>query len=205
MRRARFVGRGLALSLRRVAAPAGLCCLLLAGCEGGIHRRGEQQLSLVGTWGHPIKDDVGWPDGEGRAEDAAAVLGYHYFVADRFAVGAAITPYRIYNQSDGDAWTGELQLGVRYFFLDFDVGDVPVGLFAEVWGGMFHGPRSVPESGSHTNFTQDTGAGFEARLTENVSWITGYRLRHLSNWGAFGNDNPSQNDHTVFTGIAISW
>jgi hypothetical protein len=38
-----------------------------------------------------------------------------------------------------------------------------------------------------------------------VSWISGYRMKHLSNADLFGDDNPAQNDHHIYTGLAFSW
>src|SRR5262245_46150363 len=185
---------------------AALLPVLLTACTGGLHRAGEQQITLLGSTDHPIKGDVGfWPYGEGRADNAGVALAYNYFATDRFSIGAAITPYRVYNQSDGDVYAGELQIAARYYVADFKLGPAAVGVFGEILGGMMQSAKSVPETGTHTNFTQDTGLGVEIKLTDNVSWISGYRLRHLSNCYAFGPDNPSQNDHQVYTGIGISW
>lgn len=175
-----------------------------AGCHGGLHRQGEHQLSVSGSFGTPIKGDVIWPDGDGRADNAGVTLDYGYYVRDRLSVVAAGTPYRNYKQSDGDVYTGEFQLGLRYHFFDFNVADVPVGLYAEALGGIMAGSKSVPEEGSHANFTQDTGVGVEVQLMDGVQWTTGYRLRHVSNGYIFGSENPSQNDHHVYTGIAIT-
>jgi hypothetical protein len=175
-----------------------------AGCHGGLHRQGEHQMAVTGSFGTPIEGDVIWPDGDGRADNAGVTLGYGYYVRDRLAVIAAGTPYRNYNQSDGDVYTGEFQLGVRYHFVNFCIGDVPVGLYAEAIGGIMAGSASVPEEGSHANFTQDTGVGIEVQLMDGVQWMTGYRLRHLSNGYIFGSENPSQNDHHIYTGIAIT-
>lgn len=178
---------------------------MVVGCTGGIHRRGEQQIVLTGSYGHPIKGNVLWPDGEGRADNAGVSLGYHYFAADRTALMAVLTPYRNYNEDGINIWEGEFQLGVRQYFWEFDAGSAPVGLYAEALVGMMTGSDPFPSGGSCTNYTQDTGVGFEVRLNEHISWITGYRLRHVSNWYAFGEENPSQNDNQVYTGIAITF
>ncbi len=179
--------------------------LTCAGCGSGIHRRGEHQVTLLGSYDHPIKGQAIWPDGDGRADNAGVAVGYNYFLTDRFSVGGAITPYRNYNQSDGDAAAAELQVALRYHFADFEIVNTPVGLYAELLGGMMQSSASVPEAGSHTNFTQDAGVGMEVRLGEGFSWLTGYRLRHVSNGYIFSDKNPSQNDHQVYTGLAFSW
>lgn len=176
----------------------------LPGCTGGIHRQGEHQILLTGTYGRPIKGETIWHDGEGRAENASVTLGYNYFLKDRGALMVALSPYKLYNQIDGDRYAGEFQMGFRYYFWEFDLADRPVGLYAELLGGLFYAAHSIPEDGSNFNFTQDTGVGFEWQLADNVSWVTGYRFKHLSN-GNFSNDsNPAQNDHQVYTGIAIT-
>ena len=178
--------------------------LPLLGCSGGIHYRGEHQLSLLGSYGEPISGQaLYWPDAEGRARNGGVTVGYGYFAQDRLQLLATATPYRNYNQSDGDVATGEIQIGFRYFFAEFDLAEKPFGLYAEVLGGLLYGAQSVPEEGSNFNFTQDAGLGFELRLNKHISWVTGYRLRHLSNGNFFNDDNPAQNDHQVYSGIAI--
>lgn len=178
----------------------------LGGCAGGVHQRGQHQVSLTGSYGIPIDGAYLWPDAEGRAENVGVTAAYNYFLRDRCALTAALSPYRLYEQSDGGTYAGEFQLGVRYYFWELDLEPADIGFFAELLGGLMHSSRSVPEEGTTTNFTQDTGVGFEVLFTKNISWITGYRLRHLSHGHVFGgSSNPSQNDHVVYTGIAITW
>jgi hypothetical protein len=193
--------------LNRHTAGAALVsmAMLSMGCAGGNHHKGERRISLLGSYGHPIKGQAIWPDGEGRAENAGLAVGYDHFVADRFSLGAALTPYRIYNQPSGDTYAGEFQIALRYYFAEFELLDAPSGLYLEALGGLMQSARDVPDGGSHTNFTQDSGLGLEVKLADRLSWVTGYRLRHLSNGDAFGEGNPSQNDHQVYTGLSISW
>ncbi len=183
----------------------GSIVLLGVGCTGGVHRQGEHQLTLTGAYGQPFFTENLWPDAEGDGENASFTIGYTYFAQDRIGLRVAGTPYRNYRQSDGDTYAGEFQVGVRYYFWEFDLLERPVALFAEALGGLTYSERSVPEDeGSHTNFTQDTGLGFEWHLSEDVSWIGGYHLKHLSHGRIWrGGRNPSQNDHFVFTGAAI--
>lgn len=176
-----------------------------SGCTGGLHRKGENMVGVSGSFGHAIKGQAIWPDGDGRADNAGVTIDYHRFVADRFAIGGAIVPYRNYNLSGSDSTTGEFQLGVRYYFFEFDALGRPVALYGQLTGGLMNGSRSVPEEGTHTNFTQDSTLALEMKLSDHISWQTGYRLRHLSNGYIFGDENPSQNDHQVFTGLAITW
>ncbi len=178
--------------------------LPLTACTGGIHRQGQHQLSLHGSYGFPIKGDTLWPEGLGQAENVGVTIGYGYFARDRLALRAALTPYRRYRQPDGDAHAGELQVGLRYYFWDFEIGDTPVGLYAEALGGLMHASRRIPAGGAHTNFTQDAGVGFEVQFSDQISWITGYRYRHISHGHVFAGDpNPGQNDNQVYTGLAI--
>lgn len=173
-----------------------------AGCEGGLHRRGDWRAEVTTSYEESIRGETPWADGEGRSEAAAVTLGGDYFFADRTALLIGLTPYRIYNQSDGDIYAGEFQLGARYYITEWNK-PVPTALYAEVLGGITLGRHSIPEDGSAFNFTQDTGIGVEAKLTDNISWITGYRFKHLSNGNFFNDDNPSQNDHQIYTGISI--
>lgn len=194
-----------AARFQKVVVGAALCGLglLVAGCEGGLHRKGETRFTAMGSYGEPIKGDVIWPDGKGRGQNAGLTLGLDHHLADRTAIVATLTPYRIYNQSDGDIYAGEFQLGLRCWLVEFDVFGQPVGIFTEALGGVTYGARSIPEEGSNFNFTQDTGLGVELPLTDDISWISGYRLKHLSNGRLFNDDNPSQNDHFVYTGLSI--
>lgn len=179
--------------------------LLGVGCSGGVHRAGENQIGLTGSFGAAIKGETYWHDADGRADNAGVTVDYQRFLSDRWVVMAALTPARVYNQSDRDVYAGEFQAGFRYHFFEFDVGDRPVSLFAEILGGLLYGAHSVPERGSNFNFTQDLGAGVEVQLADRVSWVTGYRMKHLSNADLFNGENPAQNDHHVYTGIQISW
>jgi hypothetical protein len=179
--------------------------LLAMGRQGGMHHEGEHQASFIGSFGTAIKGETIRPNGDGRADNAGFTGPYSYDLSDRAAFSAALTPARIYNQSDQDVYTGEFQIGFRWHFFEFDIGTVPVGLYADVWGGMLYGARSVPDEGSNFNFTQDLGMGFEAEIMDNVYWTGGYRHKHLSNGDCFNDDNSSPNDNPVYPGIAFSW
>ncbi len=177
----------------------------LVGCHGGMHQKGDQQITFMGSYGEPFNEGFVWNGADGTGQNGAFTVGYNYFLDDRIALMINGTPYRIYNQSDGDIYAGEFQMGFRYYFFEFDLLEKPLGLYAEMLGGLTYGSNSIPEEGSNFNFTHDTGAGFEWQLSDNVSWISGYRLKHLSNGNFFNDDNPSQNEHHVYTGLAVSW
>lgn len=191
---------GVVRFIAAAAASATLCSA--AGCKGGLHRRGEWRAELIASYEEPIRGETLWADADGRAEVAGLTVSADHFLADRTALIIAATPYRIYNQPDGDVYAGEFQLGARYYITEWNK-PLPMALYAEVLGGVTLGRHSIPEDGSAFNFTQDTGVGIEAKLTDNISWVTGYRFKHLSNGNFFNDDNPSQNDHQVYTGISI--
>ena len=183
-----------------------LVALGLCGCQGGLHQRGDQQFTLHSSYAWPIKGDTLWPEGEGSAENAAATIGYGYFVSDRLALRSDLTPYRLFQHRDGDVAATELQVGLRYYLCDFEVCTVPIGVYTEAFGGLVHSSKRVPADGAHTNFTQDLGVGLEARLSDQFSLLTGYRYRHMSHGHVFaGEPNPGQNDGVVYAGMAITW
>jgi len=183
-----------------VAAIAAVC--VLWGCSGGLHHQGDLRVGVLAAYEEPIRGETPWSDGLGRAQTAAMTVSGDYFLADRTALIVALTPYRIYNQSDGDVYAGEFQLGARYYITQWHK-PVDMALYAEILGGIMLARHSVPEAGSSFNFTQDTGIGVEVKLTDDISWVTGYRFKHLSNGDLFNDDNPSQNDHQVYTGFSI--
>jgi opacity protein-like surface antigen len=174
----------------------------LCACTGGHHAKGDGQWSLVASHGSPTQGRTLWPEAKGDAENIGAAAEYAYFATDRLAVAGAIGVRR-YDQPEGDVTAGEIQLGLRYHAFSFRAGEIPLSVYAELFGGLQSGNRAVPLGGSKTNFTQDTGLGLEAQLSERTSWLLGYRLKHLSNAEIFGDSNPSQNDHQVYAGLAF--
>jgi hypothetical protein len=122
-----------------------------------LHRRGERQLLLLGSYGEPIGGEAVWPDGDGTAQNAGFTLAYNEFLRDRVSWLGTLTPYRIYNQDDGDIYAGEFQLGLRYYFWEFDLAQTPVLLYGEILGGLTYGARSIPEEGSNFNSRRTRG------------------------------------------------
>ena len=130
------------------------------GCSGGLHRKGEQQFTVHGSWGAPISGDGIWPEGDGTSENWGATVGYGYFVNDRLALKVDVTPFRQYQDRRGDVTAGELQIGGRYHFAELPIGDTQLGFFAELYGGLMYSSKPFPEDGASVNFTQDAGVGF---------------------------------------------
>lgn len=175
---------------------------LTAGCAGGAFLPGERLVSVTGSYGSPTTSAGLWPAAQGQAENVAVAAEYGHFVRDRLEVAAAAA-LRRYDQAGQGVTAAEIQFGARYHFVSFALGTIPAGFYGEVFAGIQSGSRAVPERGSKTNFTQDTGFGFELRVAPRARWITGYRFKHLSNGEIFGDENPSQNDHQLYTGIAF--
>ena len=201
------------MTSRQTRSPKSLWCQLttilvvgcVVGCNGGLHYEGERRFSIMASYGEPLTEGIVWNAGHGTGQNAALTVGYEHFLTDRLALLGNLTPYRVYNQGDADVYAGEFQLGLRYYLWEFDLLSKAWATYVEVLGGITYGARSIPEEGSSFNFTQDTGVGLEMQITDGVSWFSGYRLKHLSNGNLFNDDNPSQNDHFVYTGLAISW
>jgi hypothetical protein len=189
--------RNCAIANRWPLSLAMLLVVVIGGCAGGPHRRGEHQLTLTGFFAHPF-------DTDGRGDSAGATVGYNHFLRDRLALMGALTPYRNYNQGDGDAHAAEFQLGLRWYFWEFGDEPQPVAFFGEELIGAIYSSRSVPEEGTCTNFTGEIGIGLEVPLTDDVRWVTGYRLRHLSHGHILHGKNPGEDDQQVYMGLAFS-
>ena len=169
----------------------------VSGCTGGLHHHGERQLMLTGLFSHPF-------DTDGRGDSAGATVGCNYFLRDRLALMGALTPYRNYNQGDGDAYAAELQLGLRWYFWEFGGQSRPVAVFNEGLAGVIYSSRSVPEEGTSTNFTGEIGVGLEVPLTDAICWVSGCRLRHLSHGHILHGKNPGEDDQQVYMGLAFA-
>ena len=176
--------------------------VVLAGCQGGLHRRGDQQIVVQADYGEPMRGNsyLGLTGG-GSAANAGLTLGNHYFIEDRVAVVGSVS-YRYFDQSDGPVHAAELEMGLRFFFLEFGT----VAFSFDIYIGGMVGTRSVPETGSHGNFLAGLGPTAEIQLGKKLSVLLGYQFRHLSNGGGFRDpDNPTQNDNRFYVGVALPW
>jgi hypothetical protein len=177
--------------------------LVLGGCTGvgGIHRRGDRQVAVTGGPGLPFRDYPGFPAGKGREENTSVAVRYHHFVKDRLALVASFTPFRRYHERGVQAVAG--QIGGRYYFAETCLAGRPVGFFGEVLGGFQASDRAIPPGAADFNFLLDGAVGAEMRVSERVSCVLAYRLRHLSNGSIFGDRNPSQDEHSPYVGLAV--
>ena len=170
-----------------------------ACCQGGLHREGESQIDLLGSYGWPVNEV------KQRAENAALSVRYQHFVRDRTSLMAGITPVRIYKRDDDRIYEFEFQVGARYYPWEFHIGKLPIALFGETAGGVAWAEEPVPPAGTEWNLTFELGAGLEFHLTDRLLWMVGYRFRHLSNGKGQVRKNPSQDDDQVFFGLSYNW
>jgi hypothetical protein len=76
----------------------------------------------------------------------------------------------------------------------------------DAWVGVIYASDNLPTGGTHTNITQNAGAGVEAMLGEKTSLFLGYHQRHISNGhGGSAPDNPGYNDHQIYFGVGWRW
>lgn len=186
----------------------GLLLLLAAtaACQGGRHQRGERHLIGEISVGIPSGGNLLWAGDKADAPNVGAAVAVEGFVRDRVALLGTLYPYRYYDQNDGPAHAQELQFGVRYFPpLEFELGKLPMAVFLDVSVGVIQSSRSIPAGGTHTNITQESGIGLEARLSETSSLLFGYHQRHISNGGGNAPDNPGFNDHQIFVAFTRRW
>jgi hypothetical protein len=176
-----------------------------AGCNftGGLHREEERQVVVEASYGHADPTEPFLWQGDGDGDNLGLMVGYAYYWRDRVGLQAKLTPVRMYDQADGDAYLAEFQIGFRYYFWELE----DFGVFLEALGGISYAHHSVPAvNGTHYNFTQDTGLGVEYLIDDRWSVLGGYRYSHLSNGqGVDQTKNPSQNDHEWWLGVGYSW
>jgi opacity protein-like surface antigen len=175
--------------------------LLCAACAGGRHHRGDRAWAATAHWGLPITRDVLDLRGNGRANNAGATVEGHWFVRDRLALLATVTPLHVYDQSDGTAFAAGFAVGPRLHVWERG----RFGLFGDVLGGIQLSTRSIPEEGTHYNWSLALGPGCEYELRDSLWLQLGYRFRHISNGRGRVASNPSQNDHFIWVGLAWSF
>lgn len=181
--------------------------LVAAGCRGGWHERGEQQVLGQVAVGIPSSDgDLLWAGADEPSPDVAGTVAYGTFVRDRVELLGGIG-YRHYDHPDeGAIHAVEFQFDIRYFVpLEFHLGKVPIGFFLDAAVGVIQSSKSIPSAGTHTNIIQEAGGGIEAVLGPKHSLLVGYHQRHSSNGGGNVPDNPGYNDHQVFLAFAWRW
>ena len=178
-----------------------LVCLGV-GCSGPMHNKGDQRITVRGDYSKPnVSGRSGFGSGFGSAKNAGVDVAFEQYLEDGVAVVGGVG-YRYFDQSDGAAHAGELEIGFRLF----PVVLKHVSLSIDIVGGFMLSSRSVPEMGTHYNFLFGIGPTFEVRLSESVNLFAGYQFRHISNGlGSSDDKNPAQNDDRFHAGIAFKW
>ena len=178
----------------------------MAGCHGGWHTRGERRAIGRVSVGIPAGGNLLWAGDKSPAPNVGATVAVEKFLRDRVALIGGLTPYRYYDQEDGAVHAHEIHIGARYFApVEFHLGNVRMGVFLDASLGVIQSSKSIPEAGTDTNITQESGIGLEAHVGENTSLIAGYHQRHISNGGKNAPYNPGYNDHQVFLGLTWRW
>ena len=178
-----------------------LAFLTGAGCEGGLHRTGDRNVSVLLHAGIPIEREVFDLDGKGDAHNVGFSLAGHWYNEDRMAITLAVTPVLLYDLSEGTSYGAEAQVGPRFHLWERG----RVGLLFDLLGGIAYFTRSVPEAGKHFNYTLEFGPGVEYVLNDTTRLQFGYRFRHLSDGRGQVAGNPSQNDHRIWVGLSFDW
>ena len=171
------------------------------GCVGGRHKKGDRQAVFSASFGEPISGKSLGFQGNGDARNVGVAAGSQWFLMDRWAVGVQ-TGLRYYHQTGGSAVAFELEGTARHYL--FEIG--PVGFLFEFNGGGQIASREVPPGGTDINWIFGFGPTIEIPLGDKTDLLIGYQWRHLSNGRGGGEpDNPSQNDHRIWAGVALDW
>lgn len=178
-----------------------LLALTAAACTGGPHRKGDRQAIFSASYGEPIGGESFGFVGHGDARNVGLAAAAQWFLLDRWAVGIR-TGARYYDQTGGGVIALEVEGTARHYL--FELGSV--GVLFEVTGGGQLSSRDVPPGGTNTNWVFGFGPTLEIPLGEETDLLAGYQWRHLSNGkGGDSPQNPTQNDHRLWIGVAIDW
>lgn len=178
-----------------------LLVLAAAACKGGPHRKGDRQAVFSGSIGEPMQGDSLGFVGHGDARNIGLAAASQWFLMDRWAVGVQVGG-RFYHQTGGDVIALEVEGTARHYL--FEIGSV--GFLFEVTGGGQVASRDVPPGGTSYNWAFGFGPTLEIPLGEETDLLAGYQWRHLSNGkGGDSPENPTQNDHRLWVGVAIDW
>jgi len=178
--------------------------LLVPGCRGGgLHRKGEKLWSVQAQYGTPIPGDSISGQVHGTAPTAGVGAFNHWYVTDRIALGAGLTP-TLYFEDAGTAFGAEGNGQIRWHFWESE----SIGFFLDLQGGFLLATADVPTGGTRYNLSYGMGAGFEVPLDERRRLLGGVLLHHFSNGKGLGidvPDNPSQNEVRFWLGFGSTW
>lgn len=178
-----------------------LLTMTAAACAGGRHRQGDRQAVFSASFGEPIDGKSLGFTGHGEARNVGLAAAGQWFLRDRWAIGVQAGG-RYYDQTGGAAFGLEIEGTARHYLFEWG----PVGFLFEVSGGGQVASRDVPPGGTSLNWVFGFGPTVEVPLGETTDLLAGYQWRHLSNGkGGDSPENPTQNDHRLWIGVAIDW
>jgi hypothetical protein len=170
-------------------------------CHGGRHAKGDRQAVFAASYGEPIEGRSLGFEGKGEARNLGLSAASQWFLMDRWAVGV-LAGYRYYDQTGGAAHAFSVEATARHYLFEWG----PVGFLFEMTGGGQYASRDVPPGGTPLNWTWGFGPTFEVPLSDTTDLLFGYQWRHVSNArGGGAVDNPTQNDHRLWVGVAVNW
>jgi hypothetical protein len=179
----------LALATVLALIPSAAVAAPLVGESGSAFPRGTGAFDVNAAYNQPIRfsDDHVY---------GGNVAGYYYF-GDEVAVGAELEGYFV-DQARDDTALGGASVVIRWHFLAAE----RFSLFADGAFGVSYAEASVPEGGTHYNYTPKGGGGATFELRDDLHLIGGVRFFHLSNANLHGRErNPSQDGTQFFVGL----
>ena len=170
-------------------------------CHGGHHKKGDRQIVLTADYSEPtLGHSLGFK-GHGDARNVGTNAGVQWFMEDRWALGVR-TGLRYYDQTGGAVGAWEVEFTARHYL--FEIGEMSLGF--DVTGGGSLATSDIPPGGTSTNWIWGFGPIFEYPIDDKTDLLFGYQWRHLSNGkGGDNPDNPTQNGHRFWVGVAFDW
>jgi len=171
-----------------------------AGRDARRDRRGGSSFSK-GVWEFHFTggyyNDIS-PSDETIVHGAA---GFGYYFADRLAVNVQLAGFALDPNDPGESNHvpgGGFDLLLRWHVLEYG----RVTLFAEGGIGLIYSDKSIPQFGTHFNFTPQAALGATFRVYDNVHLIGAAKYFHLSNAAMQGrDDNPGLDALGGYVGV----
>ena len=74
--------------------------------------------------------------------------------------------------------------------------------FLDGGAGIMYSNHSVPDDGSHFNFTPQAGFGFTFDISDQMRFLAGARWQHISNANT-SNNNPGRDSILSYVGVSV--
>jgi hypothetical protein len=137
-------------------------------------------------------------DIDGSSNKAAiAGVSWNHFFADGLSWNLELNAM-YWSQVGDDAWGANLNLMLRWHFLDKGSWT----MFLEGGAGMVMFTDDVPRDGSNFNFTPQLGGGGTFELDGDARLVVGVRWHHISNASLYS-DNPGRDSVLVYAGVSF--